>query len=141
VDEATIDSVRRELADDAASCAARHDPARHVLFGEPVERFRGAGDERRCPLLVEIAEPAPVGLAPKLFGKIHAAIRVLPGRRIRARVNLAIEMNAEVREHADVRAIGGFGGIDERAVPIEKDGTHVSLHQNRIRTPSCNWRG
>src|SRR5207248_599368 len=72
------------------------------------------------------------------------AERVVPVRRVGARVHVAIECDAERREDALVTAERRLGGVDQGAIPVEHRRAKRRWSPCRYqitRTPNCIWRG
>src|SRR5436190_21311309 len=91
-----------------------------------------------------MSEPSRVRGRPAVLRETDLLERVIPVRRIGARVDLAVERDPERLEDALVTAIRRLGGVDQGAIPVEhrraKRRRGTGRYQSS-RTPNCIWRG
>src|SRR5438094_62331 len=105
-----------------SSSAAVASPARNRAIVVPSQRLDGVARAvaQRHRLLGEVAQPTLVRVGPRLLRQADAAKGVVPVGRVRAAIHLAVEGDAEVREHPHVATEARLRRVGERSVPVEE---------------------
>ena len=122
-----------ELPADAVAGAAGHN-AELKAAGQGLDDVARAGKEFGVFVVIGLM-PQVIGLVPFVAGKIRRFVDAKPIRRIVELEIVKRPRNAESAEHGEIGARIGCVGIEESAVPIEKDSTGMKngpSHRKRI---------
>ena len=122
--ESSGETEFRDLPVDPDPASARHESGENAGRADPRKRLPGSVHEttRLDGLLRVDLEPLRVRVRPMLAGEADALVGAIPVRRVRARKDVAREVDSVRREEAAIAAEARLRGIEQGSVPVKQDG-------------------